>query len=178
MYDTYPCGEAKGDHLVCQIYQKYHEILTIQAIGLCKKFQFDIPSSEDLLQEFYKKVHSRPHQVRTGLKKSGITYLFKMLKHLCIDRSRHIKSISRIKTVLEHNPPRVADYQHLSATVNTELFYENMQKLLTEEDFKLMRMYMAGYTYREMAKAMDSIESTIGVRIHRMKKVLQKYFHR
>ena len=178
MYDTYSCGEAKRDHLVCQVYQQYHEILTLNAIGLCKRFQFDRDFSQDLLQDFYMRILARPDQVQEGLDKRGIAYLLQILKHLCIDQKRQRKSIKRIKIVFEHNPPRIVDYQHLCAAIYTEAFFENMQKLLGEADFKLMRLYISGYSYKEIAVELDSLESTIGVRIHRVKKVLQDYFRR
>lgn len=172
MNATFPSGESRRDDLVCLIYEEYHEVLLFYTLGICKKFRFDPTLAFDLLQEFYMKVLIRPDKVQKGIETKGMSYLMQILKHLCIDQDRKRKSLSRITDVLEFDSPRISNIHHLCVEIYTEGFFEDMRQWLTEENFEIMRLYISGFSYKEIAEQFQKPTKTIASRIHRAKKIL------
>lgn len=172
MNGAFDDGESRRDDLVCLIYEEYHEVLLFYTIGICKKFRFDPILAFDLLQDFYMKVLHQSDTVQKGMEKKGVSYLMQILKHLCIDQDRKRKSRHRISDVLEYEGPRISNIYHLCVEICTEGFYEDMQQWLSEENFEIMRLYISGYSYKELAEKFQKPTKTIASRIHRAKKVL------
>lgn len=168
-------GNARRDDLVCVIHAEYHEALLFHAKGVCKRFGFDPSFANDLLQEVYMKVLLRPELIQEGLDKSGPSYLFTMIKRNCINLQRKGKSLDRLKEVFDHEAPRIADINHLCIQIHAENFLEDLQACLSEQDFEIMRRYINGYTYQEIGQEIGMNSSTVGVRIHRSRKMLVKH---
>ena len=170
----YPCGEAKSNHLVCQIYHRYHASLSFYALGLCKQYQLDFSLADDLMQDFYLKVLMHTELVQKALDKKGTSYLKRMLRYLCIDKIRKQISISRLKNVLEHKSVSSVQFEELNAAGSVE----SIEPLLSKPDFFLMKRYLSGYSYKEIAAELGETVSALCVRVHRLKKVLRKHLRR
>lgn len=58
-----------------------------------------------------------------------------------------------------------------------ERFYADLRKVLSPEEYKLLhRLYLEGYTYKELCEEFGEKKSTLAMRAKRGKEKLQKYF--
>ena len=58
-----------------------------------------------------------------------------------------------------------------------ERFYADLRRILSPEEYKLLyRLYLEGYTYKELCEEFDEKKSTLAMRAKRGKEKLQKYF--
>lgn len=167
---------TERNELVRIIHDAHHESLLFSAVGLCRRFKMDVFSANDLMQEFYYSVMARHDVVAKGYAAGGVSYLYKMLKNEVIDQGRKEKGFDRKEKMLAVDIPRPADIFSHCSEIHSEGFLEDMSRLLPDGDFQVMRLYIDGYSYEEIGESLDMNINTVGVRIHRAKKVLARHY--
>jgi len=177
MHEKTPYGESRRDDLVSQIHDQYHASLEFYTRGLCKRFGFD-SEVDDILQIFYIKVMQKSEIVQQGLEKKGYPYLCQMIKNTCLDLDRKKKSLGRLKDDVGYQMPKVVSIDDLCTDIYTTSFLEDLRKYLSDSDSEIMVLYIQGFSYDEIGKKLTMSISTVGVRIHRAKKVLAKQLSR
>lgn len=86
--------------------------------------------------------------------------------------------MGRMKEIFSIQPPPVGDVFSYCVEVHSERFMEDLCELLSEQDFKVMKLYIEGLSYEEIAGYLEMNINTVGVRIHRAKKTLAPHFGR
>ncbi|NRB54283.1 MAG: RNA polymerase sigma factor [Saprospiraceae bacterium] len=171
-------GESQPDDLIHSIFNEHHEALLLFAKRQCNQFNFDSSIANDLLQELYIKIILRPDLIRKGMAQKGVVYLFTSLKRMCIDITRKNKGWDRVNVLFDPEAPEIADVTHLATTIHTEQFLEQMQRWLSEQAYEVMRLYVEGYKYHEIAEKLGITTSNVNVIIHRARKVIAKELKR
>ncbi|MCB0634427.1 MAG: RNA polymerase sigma factor [Lewinella sp.] len=168
-------GKPEKQALVNYIYQQHHEVLFLYATGLCRRSKHDLSYAEDLLQDLYFQIMIRHEVFAIEYAQKGIAYLFRCLTNRMIDLSRKHKSRERLEDVYSSQFPRGSNLYYLCMDAHTESLFEILEKVLSERDFAIMKAYVMGYKHREISEMFDIPESTVGVIIHRAKKVIGDY---
>lgn len=167
---------AGRNELALLIYRHYHHSLHFNAIGLCKSLHLRFCRADDLVQEIYMIALNKPEKVRRGLLDKGPGYLFQSLRNIAIDYSRKAKSFYRAEEMFCIEKPLMGNLLHLNPAAQQEQFFEKLKLVLPPDDYVIIRWYAQGYTYEEIARFLNGMNiSTLGVRIHRIKKVMKQH---
>lgn len=175
MNDILPESELSRDGLVKFLYQKHHEALLFFTVGWCKRFGFDVSYADDLLQEFYEAVLNNHTKIARGYSLHGIKFLFQVIKYDLLDLNRSKKSKERVEQIYALGIDATSDIHYLCAEEFHQQFFEQLKRLLSEEDCVVMSLYLQGYSYEEIGRKIKMNTNTVGVRIHRAKRTLQKH---
>lgn len=157
-------------------HEQYHELLLAYAAGLCRRFELDISLADDLLQDFYVSVLNRHELAWKGYTERGAAYLFQMVRFDVLDLKRKDKSIARMKKLFARQAPTEAGLHDLCGEAYAEQFAEDMGQVLSPENLRVMKLYIDGYSYAEIGQQLGMPTNTVGVRIHRAKKVITGHF--
>lgn len=177
MNEYTPFGESRRDDVVSLVHDQYHSSLEFYARGLCQRFNFD-SGADDVLQIFYIKVMEKSKMVQQGLEEKGYPYLCQMVKNICLDLDRKKKSQGRLKEGFKYQAQNFNSIHYLCAEIYTESFLDGLSRYLTQRDAAIMELYLRGFSYDEIGKKVKMGSSTVGVRIHRAKKILAKQIGR
>ncbi len=161
------------DAFACYIYHKYHSLLEVYAFALCKRFRFDLSYADDILQELYQKILVSPEVVIEGYTQHGCAYLMGMLYKGTLSLNRKFKSRRRLLEVQAEHAPTLASVSHISLIPYIEETLQDMAQWLSERDLDIMKRYIEGYSQDEIGQELGMNSSTVGVRIHRAKKILK-----
>ncbi len=109
--------------------------------------------AEDLTQDTYLKVKINILQYRQGT--NFRAWLFQIAKNLALN---HLKAASRTAPLIGE----VADEETPSASCETNFFFEDLKKVLTEEEYRIVVLHdVSGFKHREIAKLMEKPIGTI-----------------
>jgi len=168
---------AGRNELALLIYRHYHHSLHFNAIGLCKSLHLRHCRADDLVQEIYMSALNRTEVMRIGLISKGPGYLFQSLRNIAIDYSRKAKSFQRAEEMFCIEKPQMGNILYLDPSAQHEQFFEKLKLILSPDDFVIIRWYAQGYTYEEIAGFLNDMNiNTLGVRIHRIKKIIKQHF--
>ncbi len=170
--------EEDRDATVHFLYQNCHHALYLYATGLCKRFGIDISQADDLMQEFYLNVLRNHRPIIRGYFEKGIRYLYGVIKFDLFDFHRKQKSIRRIEEAYALGVRINFNIHYLTNDLFFEQFTDQLNLLLPEESCRLFKMYLQGYSYKEIQKRLKLNISTVGVKIHRIKKTLASHLDR
>ena len=127
------------------------------------------------MQEFYKTVLENHQRIAKGYAQRGIKFLFQVIKFDLIDLSRSRKSKDRVEQVFAWGIQQTSDIHYLCTASFHEQFFEQLRQILPTEDAKIMCWYLQGFSYNELGKKLRMNPNTVGVRIHRAKKILRQH---
>lgn len=156
---------TKRDDFIASIMSNHHEILLFHASGLVRYHNLFMLGAEDLVQELYLSLMRHWPQSELGFHEKGIYYLFTVLKFDTLDALRKQKSVKRRDEIFSADQP---SYTVLDST--TDEIHQVLEKNLDAESLSIMKAYMAGYSYKEIANTHDLPINTVGTRIRRAKK--------
>lgn len=121
--------------------------------------------AEDVVQEVFALAWERRGDVLSHEKPVGWLYITLQYKVRAL-----LKEESRWTNFLLRYEP----YYHQSMESYIDLKLE-LEALISREDYDLLyKIYIMGYTYQELCDEMGLTKSTLGVRVHRIKKRLQE----
>ncbi len=163
-----------GNALALFFYENYHEPLFSYARNLCKRFGKDASFADDLLQEFYVSVLERSELAWKGYRSHGLAYLRQMIRFDLIDQQRKDKSAARMKKLLVKQVSEKTGIYACYGPAYIERFLEDISELLSADNLRLMKLYLEGYSYAEIGEKLDMNPKTVGVRIHRVKKMIKE----
>lgn len=159
-------------------YEQYHGLLLAYATGLCRRFEMDNSFADDLLQDFYVAVLNRHEIAWKGYTERGVAYLCQMIRFDVLDQNRKDKSIARMKDLVARQQAGEANIHSLRGEAYAEQFLEDISQLLSPENLRVIELYIEGYSYAEIGQQLGMPTNTVGVRIHRAKKVITEHFGR
>lgn len=81
-----------------------------------------------------------------------------------------------MKDVFANEQPKNGDIYYYCPEIHIEEILAVLGQLLSSENFEIMKLYLEGYTYIEIADQLNMPVNTVGTRIHRSKKKLANYF--
>lgn len=157
------------------VYQSCHKPLHLYAVGLCKQFGYDSSSADDALHEVYYKLLSKYPATAESFQMHGPGYLFRMVRNEMLGLNRKEKSLNRIYKVWGERSPREATPNCYSREEFIDWALRILEKLLSEKDLALFKLYLYGYSMKELGEELGMNPSTVGVRIHRIKQRLTSY---
>ncbi len=123
--------------------------------------------AEDLTQDTYLRVKTSIGQYRPG--SNFRAWMFQIAKNLALN---HLKRSARMVPLEEE----VADVATPQATCETNLFFEDLRRVLTEEEYKIMILHdVSGFRHREIAGIMDMPAGTVMWQYSRAVKKVKSY---
>lgn len=168
-------GKPEKHALVCYVNQQYHEMLSFHAIGLCKRFKRDISYADDLVQDLYFQIMTRQEVFAINYAKWGVPYFLRSLTNRMIDLDRKRNSLARLGDFYAGQFPKTANIYYLCVEEHLTNFLELMEGFLKERDFEVMKAYLFGYKYSEISEQFGISENSVGVIIHRAKKIIRHH---
>lgn len=127
-------------------------------------------------REFYIAVLNRHEIAWKGYTERGVAYLCQMIRLDVLDQNRKDKSIARMKELFARQQAGEADIHSLCGEAYAQQFLEDISQLLSPENLRVMELYIDGYSYAEIGQQVGMNPKTVGVRIHRAKKVITAHF--
>ncbi len=164
------------DGFVCFIQERHHEQLLVYVQGLCRRFRHCISYADDAMQQYYLKVLQFYEATKAGYEAKGIRFLRVMVRNELLGMSRKRKSLARLGEIYHGALPKSTDALGWAAETYIAEFFEKIVPFLSGEDARIMRLYIEGYSHEEIGEELGMKPSTVGVRIHRAKKILAPHF--
>ena len=145
---------------------------------IVRAYAFTIPDREDLFQEIIIQIWNSVPAFRH--KSSVTTWLYRIALNVALKwNGREIKHHRVTQNTIENSSPVLQETQ-TPKDERLEWPYEEISRM-DEVDRSITLLLLEGFSYREMASITGITESTIGVRINRIKKHLinrsKKYYH-
>ncbi len=135
---------------------------------IVRSFAYDEVDREDLFQEVSLQVwNSIP-----GFKGNSAvsTWIYRVALNTSIRWSQKIRSYNDHKTQLSNQHP-VLQYTNEPEDAKVSWLYDQIAKL-DSLDKSMIILLLEGYAYKEIAEIIGISESNVGVKLHRIKKVL------
>lgn len=170
-----PLGLGR-DAAVKYLHEKYDAVLFNYTAGLCRRYQIHVSQAEDLMQEFYLSVLKNHQAIIKGYLARGLKFLFRVIKNDLFDFNRKKKSRNRLEEIYTMGVSLEFDLFYLAPDLFHAQFTDQLKRLLPQADYGVFKLYLQGYSYREINKLLKLNENTIGVKIFRSKKLLRTYF--
>ena len=164
------------DQFVTYLHSRYHHNFLLFAHGICKRFGLDISYANDLVQEFYTAALVKHLTMKKGYEKGGLAYLMGVMKNDILDLVRKQKSTKRVEEIFCLKAPKISHLKDLCFDMDAEGFKEALARILTLDNCQIMIYYIEGYSYKEIAQAIDMNENTVATRIRRAKKTIANHF--
>lgn len=164
------------DAAVEYFYEQYDTVLFNYTAGLCRRYQIHVSQAEDLMQEFYLSVLKNHQAVIRGYLARGLKFLFRVIKNDLFDFNRKKKSRNRIEEIYALGVTLEFDLFYLAPDLFHAQFTDQLKRLLPPSDYAVFKLYLQGYSYREINQQLKFNENTIGVKIFRSKKLLRAHF--
>ncbi len=164
------------DATVSYIHQQYDTVLHNYTVGLCRRYHIPIVQAEDLMQEFYLSVLKNHHAMIKGYLVRGIRFFYRVIKNDVFDFNRKKKSRNRLEEIYTMGVNLDFDLFYLAADLFQVQFTDELSRLLSKPDYAVFKLYLQGYSYREIEQKLCLNQNTIGVKIFRSKKVLRKFY--
>lgn len=165
-----------GRLLVDFFYQKHHWELYSYALRLVNHYKFDTSFAKDLLQEFYIKVSLKWELFDAKYKEFGVKYLKRTLKNEISDQRKKMEAMRRRDNFYGEKHEKVGNIFNLCRDIYHKKFYDYMDELLDEKHFPVMKLWIEGYSYKEIADIMAIKVGTASSRISKARKILIKHF--
>ncbi len=123
--------------------------------------------AEDLTQETYLKVKMNIGQYRQGT--NFRAWMFQIAKNLALN---HLKAAARTAPLLGE----VADEETPADACETSLFFEDLKRILTAEEYKIVMLHdVSGFRHREIAQLMEMPAGTVMWQYSRAVKKIKKF---
>lgn len=168
--------EKERDEFVLEVHESCHKPLYAFAYGLCRRYGFDPTDAEDAVQGVFEKLlYKYPGIAAKASGKHRRGYLFRMVERELLTLKRKNKSLKRIGEVIGEWAPREVKPGHYSTEEAIDSFLREIEKLASEEELEILRYYLEGYTMKEVGEFMAMNPSTVGVRIHRLRRRLEPH---
>lgn len=164
------------DATVKYIHQNYDTVLYNYTVGLCRRYDIPIVQSEDLMQEFYLSVLKNHGAMITGYLTRGIRFFFRVIKNDVFDYNRKKKSRTRLEEIYTMGVDLDFDLFYLAPDLFQASFTDELSRLLAKADYQVFKLYLQGYSYREIESKLSINQNTIGVKIFRSKKLLRQFY--
>lgn len=168
-------GLSPGE-LVEVIRNRHHNQLLSFALGWCKGSRTPYYGVDDLLQEFYIKLLRKIEVVRPEYLEIGLPYLIGMLKNMLIDWDRKKKipflSMEDLQPMPSESTPD--HLRSIDQDLEMKFLMAQIEKSLSEEDFKIVVLRIKGFSYKEIAEELKMKVGTVGTRIHRLRPILNE----
>jgi len=164
------------DATVQYLYEEYDSVLYNYTVGLCKRYNIPIAQAEDLMQEFYLSVLKNHLGIIKGYHARGIKFLFRVIKNDLFDYHRKKKSQLRLEEIYSMGVRLDFNLYYLAPDLFQANFTDQIKRLLPTTDYTVFKLYLQGYTYREIQNKLEINLNTIGVKIFRAKKILRSFF--
>lgn len=161
---------SERDAFVQEVREKHHKKLLLYALGIRQQYNLTYFSVTDLLQELYVTLLVKWPASEKGYRKKGLGYLCNILKFDGCDAHRKQKSSKRQEELFLLKYAGPVDIRGIGLEGRTQELYEFLQKHLAEDSFLIMRCYIEGYAYKEIAENLDMSVNTVGTKIRRAKK--------
>lgn len=167
---------ASDKKVATAICKDYYEILLVYTKGLCKSFPAFPHPAEDMLHEFFLKVMADPQQFRNGYLDKGVGYFRRAIKNLMVDEYRKINiHLQSIHATSEQKIPNV-QLRHISTADQQQLIYALIEHVLPAHWIPLFKLYIDGYSYKDIASGLDVPMGTVSSGIARAKTKLADYY--
>lgn len=153
-------------------FEKLYSSFRDKVYRLCYGYIHDRDIAEDLTQECFIKVWEHMESFRD--ESNASTWIYRIAVNTCLMQIRKNKKENTIygnKIVVLTN---VAEEGHPAKEENIENLYKAIQKL-QETDRVLISMVLDDLPYNEIGEVLGITENLVGVKVHRIKKQLQKY---
>ncbi len=123
--------------------------------------------AEDLTQETYLKIKTSIGQYRPG--SNFRAWMFQIAKNLALN---HLKAASRVAPLIGE----VADEETPADTCETNLFFEDLRRVLTEDEYKIVMLHdVSGFRHREIAALTEMPAGTVMWLYSRAVKKIKKF---
>ncbi len=123
--------------------------------------------AEDLTQDTYLKVKANIGQYRPG--SNFRAWMFQIAKNLTLN---HLKRAARVVPL----EGEVAHEETPEAQTSSNLFFEDLQRILSSEEYKIMILHdVSGFRHREIARLMDMPIGTVTWQYSRAVKKVKSY---
>lgn len=162
------------DEFVCFLYQRHYRVLLVYAAGLCRRYGFDQSNAKDFVQGCFLEAMNNWEKVAKRYEQYGVGTLCRIMEFNALDGKRKQKSNRGLEEFFAAQ--NSGTYDH-SLELQAEQYRNLFPQLLSEQDCEIMYLYLDGYSYEEIGEIVDMHASTVGVRIHRSKKILRKYLN-
>jgi RNA polymerase sigma factor (sigma-70 family) len=179
MTDQSPHGNTQDEHeLVRYVHERYHEMLLLYAMGLCKRYRMDLSHADDLLQDLYYQIMLKEDLFFKQYGEKGVGYLMRCLANKIVDLGRKHQSLNRLGDVYTGGLPKSSNIYYLCIQEHLVDFLEMIEKILSERDFAVMKAYIFGYKHWEISEQYDIPQNSVGVIIYRSKKIIRNHLGR
>lgn len=162
--------------LTCYIIENYGSGLNKTAISICQRCKLPYGSHDDVMQNFFEKVHRNWRQIFLILFKSkNPKYLFTMVKMEVLQmvrKRKRRKERERLYTQISSPNPNKEDFSD-GLKFSWKWGQEILRSILSEREFEILILYYSGYKYKEIADMMGLKKGTIGAIISRAKTKLK-----
>lgn len=165
--ETWTGTDQEAEEIFWAIYEKEYEKL-VRYAAACLKVDskpYAFSRAEDVVQETFALGWKRRKDVLS--REEPVGWLYKAIYYKARE---HMKEEYRWTKLL-------LQYKELYAPAAEDNAYWELElkSLVSEEDFKLLhRLYMEGYSYREICRETGVTKSALGVRLHRIKHKIQE----
>ena len=166
--------DPRRDGFVKEVTKVHHEKLLLYALGLCRQFRLHHLAAADIVQDMYVELIVKWPISELRYRERGLGFLCQIIKFDTNDAWRKQKSTKRQEEVFAHRFPDKVDLHYLCIAAHTEEFYKLLEKVLKEEDYPIMKDYIQGFTYKEMAKLHGHPINTIATKIRRAKVIIKE----
>ena len=158
---------------ICEV---HYDVLLVYTKGLCKSFPAFPHPAEDMLQEFFLKVMVNPNQFREGYAEKGVGYFRRAIRNMIVDDYRKINvHLQSINATSEQEMPK-EQLRYMSTADQQQLIYALIDHVLPEHWIPLFKLYIDGYSYKDISSWLDRPIGTVGSGIARARTKLSDYY--
>lgn len=167
---------SRRDDFVRYIYQRYHKLLYLHALQLCKRFYHIEDRANDLMQDFYARLLEKYEYVEKQYDAQGIAYLFNMLRNALIDYHRSEESRRQMNQRYTLRLPSTyeLEYPETAYQLSDSLSKAVLQQLSKQEQQVLEYRVGENLTYNQIANRLDFPINTVGTHLRRAIQKLRK----
>ena len=166
------------DKFITALIENHYPSLMLFTTGCLRKYKVSELSPEDILQEVHLTILTKHKLVVKQYEQHGIKYINTIIKNEILNGIRQKKNRLRRYEIFHEKHPITANIFTLCTDIYNSDMMGELSKLLSSQDWDVMRLYIMGYSYDEISEMTGIKQNTIGSKISRSKKKLTRYFGR